>query len=111
MYASEIPHTCSMAELTEVSLSDITDKKTFIEALFKDCTDITLENVKILLYNSDIKNQSFKDKLRSVGFKKVHQYQGNNEHGKAIVTSYIYDLRKKGGKLYKKLLENYDDLF
>jgi len=82
MNFSEIENTCSMAELTGlVSLSKINNSN-FLAALAKFEEDNFSNNkntnpIKIVLYNcNDI---AIKDMLIEIGFKVVHEYDGNED--------------------------------
>lgn len=104
MYLSEaLTHTCSMFELTgqEFTIEQFKgDRKKLLSDLYlsysiHDC----LNSCKAIIYNCPKGTPSFIKKMKSLGFKKVLSYKGND---KPIIHTYITKITLKERKKIAK---------
>lgn len=109
MNINGITNTCSMFELGSVSTSAIEglkDKKDFLKYAYKNTNygenHLWGEHCQTLMYNTTKTTVAFANKLKQLGFKRVHRYR-SNEDPKKKVHVWMLDLTPEWKKEYKKV--------
>lgn len=106
MYISPMERTCSMYELgginSRIINSRITKRSFYnrIKRIFnvvdteesKEEQESEFSNCRAIIYNSNIIEEKFENKLKELGFDKIYSYEGNNN--RIVTNTWMLNLDK-----------------